>query len=619
MRKGISLAILSLSIMLPFCALANDNYLSIRESDAVATATPSWEGNQVAGLRAGGPEVNNLSPWMFYFGIYTGSLTADFTYSGTYFANRPSNQEVGNDTFQQGYLIGDQAGIQYHFNSPYFIGLNVSIMANTDKRNEARLSSYLDDTSVVGAQSFSLDNRFRINSNVDIAALGGIDITPHTRIYMKVGASRAEFAQHLRYTRRRGASIPQVFSQLTDNQSVWGVTAGVGLSYNFYRWLSIFTEYDQYYYGHRNLKTQDGINPLLGIGQGAHLTHNVTLSSSTVKLGLNFEFNNDFYHAQQVLWPDAWWSFYFGVAGGYYSSDFHYQADYSSNRPGNNGIRNDVFQNGVLGGAQIGAFVHFRSPYYVGLEFSYLGNAEKARLSKAIDDTISAGTSFSVNNQFQINYNMDMAALFGFDLTSRTHAYLKAGASYAELAHRVTITRVRGAASPVASVQQSTEKTLWGYVVGLGLRHDIGKWFSVFAEYDYYNYPSQGLNTLDNIAPARLAGLTDRLTQRTDTTIAKAIKVGLNFKLDTHFYQGKGFRQAALPGWLIYAGALGGYYTAHFHYGATYLVSVSPGNQPFEDQAFQRGASGGGQVGGQYHFHSPLEGNTIFTVLTRWG
>jgi len=141
---------------------------------------------------AGGPAVKPLSPWQTYLGAFSGIYSNDFgygsTYGGTGSINVQGNHINNNDVFQYGPSLGGQIGFNYHFHSPYYVGAVFSVMMNA---NKARLAITPDDVSAGSGVVFTINHQFRINSNLDLAAVIGADITAHTQIYGKLGGTRS--------------------------------------------------------------------------------------------------------------------------------------------------------------------------------------------------------------------------------------------------------------------------------------------------------------------------------------------------------------------------------------------------------------------------------------------
>ena len=313
---------------------------------------------------------------------------------------------------------------------------------------------------------------------------------------------------------------------------------GLGLAHDLSKRFNVFAEYDHDDYGTRNLNSLDNIAPpqSLGAGNTDRLTQHVRITANAIRVGLNLKFMDTFAPVRyaSVLNP---WMVYIGSFGGYYWADVGYGGNYFStiiaapdDAGGNQVFNNDTFQQGVSGGGQVGVQYHFQSPYYVGLVFSAAVNANKARLTEsALDFVTPTAFGFSINHEFRLQNTLDIAALIGADITAQTHVYVKVGGASTHFTDTLSITQSSTFPFPIPFLQKTERKTLWGWVLGLGLAHDLSKWFNVFAEYDHDNYGTRNLNSLDNIAPPQAlgAGNTDRLTQHVAIT-ANTVRLGVN-------------------------------------------------------------------------------------------
>ena len=291
------------------------------------------------------------------------------------------------------------------------------------------------------------------------------------------------------------------------------------------------------------------------------------------------------------------WSFYVGGFAAYYSANFQYGGNYFANDANNQVYNNAVFQQGVAGGGQLGVQYHLHSPYFLGLNLSAAINSSKARLALFAVPVLPGGFVPNLNHQFRIGSNVDMTGVLGADITPRTHLYAKIGASYAELTHAITGTPIVTSPSPSAVFARTQRKSLWGWIVGVGLTQDLSRWLNTFIEYDRYDYNSYGLNSFGSLFP----GGVDHLTQHVKITAA-AVRLGLNVKFMGNFTPAA--RMMITNPWLFYVGGFAAYYSADFQYGSN-CFSNFPSNQVNNNTIFQRGVAGGGQLGIQYHLHSP--------------
>lgn len=293
------------------------------------------------------------------------------------------------------------------------------------------------------------------------------------------------------------------------------------------------------------------------------------------------------------------WSFYVGGFAAYYSANFQYGGNYFANDANNQVYNNAVFQQGVAGGGQLGVQYHLHSPYFLGLNLSAAINSSKARLALFAVPVLPGGFVPNLNHQFRIGSNVDMTGVLGADITPRTHLYAKIGASYAELTHAITGTPIVTSPSPSAVFARTQRKSLWGWVVGVGLIQDLNRWLNAFVEYDRYDYGNSELKSLDSLFP----GNVDRLTQHV-RIVSSAVRLGLNVKFMSSFTPAT--RMMITNPWLFYVGGFAAYYSADYQYGGNYSSNVAGGsNQTYNNIVFQRGVAGGGQLGIQYHLHSP--------------
>lgn len=474
------------------------------------------------------PSLMVINPWMVYIGLFGGYSTADFAYGANYFATIAAllggNQVFKSHVFQQGFSTGGQIGVNYHFCRPYFLGLVLSAQYNA---NQARLVEHVEDGVVTDLQTFDINHAFRLKKNLDIAALIGADITARTHIYAKVGSSYAQFTHKLFTTRARNFPFPIPVLQQTAHKDLWGLVLGLGITQDINRWVSLFAEYDHYNYENRNLNALDNIRPnILSTTHRDHLTQHVELTAHSIYAGLNFRFMDNFRPAAYELTAIDPWIIYMGLFGGYYSADFSYGANYVVDSPQyNQSYNNDTFQSAYSWGGQAGVQYYCRSLFYGGIEFIAMSNLNKAKLTEHVDDT--NVFSIDMNHQFRINHNLDFTGVFGVDITLSMRFYVKAGGSYAQYTHKFFTTFSRRPL-PTTIFEQDQHESIWGFVFGLGLTRDFGKWISAFAEYDHYDYGNRKLNNYDQITgPLNLQN--DRITQHATMT-ANTIRVGLNVK-----------------------------------------------------------------------------------------
>lgn len=536
---------------------------------------------------AGGPEQHQKA-WLFYFGGFGGYFNADYEYGGDIIPPS-SGQEIGTVLTQPGASGGLQLGFQYHFQSPYFLGLIFS-GAITAGKGRVVVVDYINPA--VGFTN--LNYQFRVNGHADMAAVFGLDVTPQTHLYLKAGASYTTLTESFFNTAQFFFLNPSSAFQSLERQSLWGWIVGVGLTYDISRWWNTFVEYDRYDYGTNDLSPVNEIHP----GTLARLTHHIRVTSSAVHIGFNLKLMDNYYVPVLRKVINNAWLFYLGTFAGYNYATYEHGGTYFSNI-GNTTIGFTGVQQGFSGGGQFGIQYHFQSPYFIGMSTSIADNADKARGVVNIPITAD-GSAPDLTFQFRTAYNLDITSIFGLDITPQTHLYAKFGAAYTRLLETLEGFTAGTAASPTTILNLHQDQYFWGFALGVGLAQDLSRFWSVFAEYNRYDFGNNNLPSLNNIFGG---GGTDRLTQHLRLTTS-TVRLGLNLK-----FNGKTFIPRRVYGlnrntWLFYLGGFVGYYSATFQYKANYFTNL-PSNQTILQTAFQRGASGGGQLGFQYHFQKP--------------
>ena len=220
------------------------------------------------------------------------------------------------------------------------------------------------------------------------------------------------------------------------------------------------------------------------------------------------------------------WMIYIGGFGGVTVGSFDYRGTYvESSVPTVQVVSDNFHQNGYLWGGQIGARYYFAHPWFFGLAFGAMGNTKTAETTVTVLSLITPATFFVLDNKFRINYNFDLTADIGFNVTPQTHLYLKGGGSYARFTQTLTVFDM-ATDFLSSSLQQITRFNRWGYVVGLGLGYDFTRCLTFFTEYNYYDYGRESLNNINNMAPPPLTG-TDTYSQNVRIH-AYSVRVGLN-------------------------------------------------------------------------------------------
>jgi len=229
---------------------------------------------------AGGLEV--APPWKIFLGGFGAIYDAFYTYKANFFQTGPINYNLTRESQQFGYSAGGQLGVLYTFHERYYIDLAVSFQSN---------SNHATDNMTFGTNNFGthLQQQFKINYNADIAGGLGVNITPQTHFYGKIGASYARFTEKLIAFNPVVSAAQAVLRQFTIRKNLWGYIVGFGLSYDFGKLVTIFAEYDYYEFGNNNLDSVDNV-ALQTVPGVSHYTQNVGIDVSSVRVGLNFRF-----------------------------------------------------------------------------------------------------------------------------------------------------------------------------------------------------------------------------------------------------------------------------------------------------------------------------------------
>ncbi len=302
------------------------------------------------------------------------------------------------------------------------------------------------------------------------------------------------------------------------------------------------------------------------------------------------------------------WVLYIGGFGGHYTSDFTYSNRYFQAEIASPHIiqtySNDTFQQGGLGGGQIGVNYHIHNTtYFLGLLLSGQGNANHSLLTS----TILADPDFT--SQFRIASIWDVSVLLGSNVTERLQLYSKIGTARNHLQHRLQVTLKTNPNVGTIDIDTASHN-IWSWLLGVGISYQITHWLDCFSEYDYYSFPSHtNLKTLNNFIPT--ITMSHQLSQHIRPT-SSAIRLGLNFKFwDTP----PPVLPRILPSpWMIYLGAFGGYSGADFQYHARNTIPLSL-LQFINQDTFQQGFSGGGQLGALYHYSQPYFAGLNLSIL----
>ena len=210
--------------------------------------------------------------WVLYVGTFTGFYYAKFDWHGAYVV---STNSLETDSMQMNVTGGGQVGLQYLFKKPFFIGM---VLSAAGHGGDADVSTLI---SGVSGQFFNFNQQFSVDYQFDIAGIIGYDVTPVSHLYLKVGASDANFKYQV-------TTIPTVLTR-TQTVDTWGWLIGVGVAYDLSQRVSLFAEFNYNHYGRTTLNTLVNVDPR-AVGVVNSLSQHVDLRARSARVGLNVKF-----------------------------------------------------------------------------------------------------------------------------------------------------------------------------------------------------------------------------------------------------------------------------------------------------------------------------------------
>lgn len=173
-----------------------------------------------------------------------------------------------------------------------------------------------------------------------------------------------------------------------------------------------------------------------------------------------------------------------GVLQANFTSDYLDQTDLI---PQN--ISNLSQQEGYTGGLAIGFTHPLNASYSLGLQFS--GNLDG---DSALFQSGASNTAFS--DEIKMRHHADLSLITALTSLSTYSPYIKLGLSYASIRDSLV--------SPVgynpAMIQYSSNKAVYGFAAGLGVKHSVGEHLGLFAEANYHDYGHQKLSNFQNFS-----------------------------------------------------------------------------------------------------------------------
>lgn len=178
-------------------------------------------------------------------------------------------------------------------------------------------------------------------------------------------------------------------------------------------------------------------------------------------------------------------SYFYGAAdAGIFTATFDELYAYQSPTvPNPQSITNTAYQRGYMGGLKLGYHHSFRSDYFYNTEIS--GDIDSDRSS------FQSGASGPFIDNMWVDGHVDFSLVPGMMISHSMSLYMKLGLSVAFFRDRMT--------SYVGSFNTETgyslNKTIPGFLAGLGVSKSVTKRMDVFTEADYHDYGNRTLQT----------------------------------------------------------------------------------------------------------------------------
>jgi len=162
-------------------------------------------------------------------------------------------------------------------------------------------------------------------------------------------------------------------------------------------------------------------------------------------------------------------------------------------------------RNVVSGGGALGTMYDLSQDTQVGLELSYTAITQKPSRVATTSDVVGITPDLETETAHVITSQLDIAAKIAVKLSQTVSLYAKLGTSKA---HLKTTTFLDLNSFPVSPPSFQT-KDIWGVLAGIGIQKAFSSVWSIFTEYDYYNYGST------NLAQINRGALTNQVFQAT--------------------------------------------------------------------------------------------------------
>lgn len=202
----------------------------------------------------------------FYAGINAGIFNGDF--DNVYFDQTSTiAQNVQKEVAQRGYTGGVQLGYRKYLRHGYFVGVEAS--ANADSNNA---------TLREGASSLTFSDKTQFSGHADFVFVPGMTLTRTLSAYAKLGLSVARIRDNVVSPVGSSSTI----TSYSGASNPLGFAAGLGVSKNVCRYMSLFAEADYHDYGTVNFQNFQNYSVTY-----THATH---VHSYGVVVGANYRF-----------------------------------------------------------------------------------------------------------------------------------------------------------------------------------------------------------------------------------------------------------------------------------------------------------------------------------------
>lgn len=233
---------------------------------------------------AGGPAVEKPSGWHAYISGYGGGFFENISDDRNATATTGTAIRTGTSTDKSSRAFGggsigvytDLSSLSSDLPNKLAGGFEVSISGINSG------VSTRDTYTVTGvAGTYTSNEEFKLRYNVDLAGTLGTMINEYN-LYGKVGASYGNFRSKI----TQGNAASGAFSA-NRTKGKWGLVAGVGVSRAIANNLSVYAEYDYYYYNKFNIVTTHAF-----AANTVSINRSIRMRANTFRIGLSVGLND---------------------------------------------------------------------------------------------------------------------------------------------------------------------------------------------------------------------------------------------------------------------------------------------------------------------------------------